>query len=533
MLPLSVVPFWWLMVMPGWPVNHEWLRIFRRMGIYAGQWRLGHWMPVWSTTAFDGYGSPSPIIYHKVFNILSTTVWLLTGAPKTSICLSLILVMLVGCLGAAHACRRLLGRADLAIEATAAMLLAFATYTTTDWVMRGAVAEFCALVGVAWLFSWCLTLIAQGRFGWWIGPLMAALCLAHTIIAVVCLVPFGLSLGLAAIGRPRAWREWIAPACLAACVGAAILAPVLLAVPAYVPYVAMKWVPLAMKLGYNHFDFMRLFYEPHWHWGDAPLGLTLQIDPLLLAFAAGAALLCAISRRRRLEGLFLVGVVAIMIGLQSDQARPIFLAVPLMWWLQFTYRLLTFVTVALCLCGALVLAWVQDRTSPRVTLAILPILALAMSLGKPWLGAHSATLYYSDAQIQSAIRSETLAPEPGEYTPRSMPGDPFSRASGWPDQTGPCQVRALDDMTVERAKARFAVACSAPGIATLPLFLGPGMHFRADGLRVPPDQACKDGRVRLAMSGHAVVEVIFPTWLDAVAISTGLAQNAAKICPDG
>ena len=531
MLAISLMPFWWLIAMPGWPISHEWLRIFRRMGIFAGQWRLGHALPIWSTSAFGGYGSPSPIIYHKLFNVLSASLWLLTGAPKTAVCLALVLTMLVACLGAACACRRLIGTADLAIESATAIQVAFATYTTTEWVMRDAMAEFCALAGVTWLFAWCLTLIVQGRFSWWLGPLLAAICLAHSIIALFCIIPVGLSLPVAVIRHPRAWRRWIGPACLGAVVAACLMLPIALASRAYIGYAALASVPIVMKLGYTHFDFARLFYEAHWHWGDTPFGLTLQIDPLLLAFGGLAALLCITVCGRRLEGIFLVATAGIMIGLQSDHAQPIYRMVPLMWWLQLTFRLQTFVVIALALCGALVLAWLQSRVGRRVTAASLLPLALAMSLGKPWFGAHPTKLYFNDLELQDATEDETLAPEPREYLPRRDPVFPVIDALPTAGSSHSCRVLPLDDMRQERATARFSVSCAAPGTAVLPLFLAPGMRFHANGADVSPIHVCDDGRVLLPMSGDTVVNVAFPTWLDAIEVSTGLIGDPTRGCP--
>jgi hypothetical protein len=521
-LALGLVPVLWLMAMPGWPMNHESLRLFRRMGVFAGQWRLHRLLPVWSSTAFGGLGSPSPIIYHKVFNVLSTALWLLTGAPKTAICLAVVLVMATACLGVFRATRVLLGRPDLAIEAAAGLLLAFATYTTTDWLTRGAMAEFCALAGVAWLFAWCLTLIREGRFSPWIGPLMAAICLSHAAIGLCCALPIGLALLTAAPRWRPVWPAWCRAGAISAAWAAALLSPVLVASRPFAAWSNIVILPRGMAAGGNYVALGRLLYEPVWHWGDAPFDLTLQLDPLLLTCGTAALALVCVTRRRRAEGFFLLATIAAAFALQSDLARPLYRVVPVLYWLQFTFRLQTFAVIALALCGVLVLDALRPRLGRRgIALLLLP-LALAMSAGKPWLGVHPAALFYTGAQINAALDSEADAPESIEYRPRTGATPPQAAIA-------PCMGQPLGDMSQESTQARFTLACGRAG-AVLPVYLAPGMTLRVNGAPIRPYRTCDDARLRVQAPAQGMAELIYPTFIGALLTSFDFAGDTDSTC---
>jgi hypothetical protein len=140
-----------------------------------------------------------------------------------------------------------------------------------------------------------------------------------------------------------------------------------------------------------------------------------------------------------------------------------------------------------------------------------------MSVGKPWLGAHPASLFYTDAQLRAALISETDAPESVEYRP-SMGAAP---------QDAACVGRKLDDMTQERAKARFSLGCGATG-GVLPVYLAPGMKLRVNGTPAIPYRTCNDARLHVPAPAHGTAEVIYPTWSTAMAAALGLAP--AYVC---
>ena len=266
-LACGVIPTAWLFATPGWPLNHDMLRVFRRIGILAGQWRVGHLFPVWSTTAFGGYGSASPILYHKVFTFVSALIFLLTDRAKLSVCLTLVLVLATLFLGVAKACRILLRRDDPLIEATSATLAVFATYTTTDWLTRGAVAESTAVALSAWVFAWCLSLIDQGRFSRWLGPFMAAIYFAHPVIALYCALPLVWACVLGVLRWRKGALAWMRPALTSLLACAALVVPCLIAILPYARFSSLQLLLLYAAPRATHIDFCQDLSS-----GDAALG---------------------------------------------------------------------------------------------------------------------------------------------------------------------------------------------------------------------------------------------------------------------
>ncbi len=512
-------------------MNHEQLRVFRRMGIVAGQWRLGHFLPVWSTTAFHGYGSPSPIIYHKVFNLLSTLFWLLTGAPKTAICLALLAASATAFLGAAQACRAMLSRADLAIETATGMLVVFSTYATTDWLTRGAMAEFCGMAGITWLLAWCITLLRQGRFRLWLGPLMAGICYAHAAIGLFCVVPLVLASGLAAWHWRGMALSWLRPMAISIGITVCLLAPVAVASRPYARLSSLTLLSRRAALMENHLPFVRLFHEPVWYWGNAPFALTVQIDPALLALGLVSVPVFVRTPQMRLVGVFLLGLAGIMLTLQTAWALPFYDMVPVARWIQFTFRLLVFVVVALALCGAAALNALSARAGAKRVWLAVAVLTLAMSVGKPWLGHAPGQLYYDNTQILRAIDNEANAPESYEYTPMPFEANLHALVQGEALPPGtPCPGLPLDDMKQERREARFAVSCHDSVPAILPIGLAPGMRFLVDGKQAAAFRACPDGHARLAIAGKAIVTVIYPDWWRAIAAALSRQPDPALAC---
>ncbi len=501
----------WLFTHPGWPQNHEVLRGFRRIGIFAGQWRLGHLIPVWSTTAFGGAGSPSPILYHKAFTWLATALDLLTGNPRLSVCLAVVAVLAALFLGVARSCRILLGRADLLIEATAGMMAVFAIYTTNDWLIRGAMSETAAMAIAAWLFAWCLTLIRHGRFAWWIGPVMALMYFAHPVIAFYSAIPLGVALAAAVMQWRARSAAWLLPALVSIGICAAMTAPWLLASLPMARFASLSLlVDFHMMPRHTHRAVGRLFFERSWHWQNSRTGVLIQIDWLMLALGALAVPACAVRRDRWAAGAFLAAVCAIMFVLQTAWALPFYDVVPGAAWIQFSFRLEVFLIIALAVSAALALDAVRDRAGAWPLGALCAVAVVAMSLGKPWLGRTPPDLY-SAAEIDAALSSEAQAPEPWEYAP-SPPWPAIYVYRLRPSGAAGCFATPLDDMTRERATARFAVGCTLEGSARLPVALAPGMSFSVAGRRVAAFRVCPEALARLTVPVQSVITVTFPTF---------------------
>ena len=517
----AAVPLAWLCVSAGWPANHEQLRVFRRLYVLAEQWRLGQLFPVWSTTAFYGCGSASPILYHKAFTWISALIFLVTGRPKTAVCLTLLLVLVTLFLGVSKCCRILLRRDDLLIETSSAMLAVLAIYTTTDWLTRGAVAESAAGALVAWVFAWCLALIERCAFSRWIGPLMAAVYFAHPVLALYCALPLLLACGLAALRWRQRAISWIWPGLASLGICTALVAPSLVAL---LPYARFSSVDLLVGINPRgtHADFARLFHEAVWHWADGTLAVTIQIDAVMLLAGVLATAVIIARPGQRWAGSFLIAICTAMLVLQTSWALPFYDVVPGAVWIQFAFRLLTFLTIALALCAAIVLDRVRARLGAPATAAFCLVLLVAMSIGKPWLG-HAPAPFYTDGDIADARYQERNATESFEYAPQPALHNlrSFFAAHAPSKITGECKATPLDDMTIERKTARFSVDCAATRTARLPIVLAPGMDFTVAGKTVPAHRTCPDALAQLDVPSPAVITATYPTFWRAIGLAFG------------
>ena len=212
-----------------------------------------------------------------------------------------------------------------------------------------------------------------------------------------------------------------------------------------------------------------------------------------------------------------------MLLLQTSFALPFYDVVPGTDLIQFTFRLLGFVDIGLALCAAMVLDQVRARAGFRICAALCGVLALAVSIGKPWLG-HAPSPFFSDVSINAALRSEEGAKEPTEYLP-SPPDITLRSAAAVQAPTtkaGVCRATPLDDMTIERATARFAADCGAVGTVRLPIFLAPGMVFTVQGRTLAAFRACPEAMAQLSVAGPAVITVTYPTFWRALRVAAGL-----------
>ncbi len=484
---------------------------------------------MWSTTAFGGHGSPSPIIYNKLFNVLSAGLWEVLGDTRLAICLSFVLLTVLAFLGMATACRIMLGRRDLPIEIACGLLATYSIYATTDWLTRGAAAEYAAFALMPWLLAWCLLLVVRRVFSFWIGPLMALICLAHASIGLFCWLPVGIA--LISQGKPGEIKRsppeppafWLGLA-----TGAALLIPFALAALPY-PRMVSFGLLAGITPSATHVDFLRLLWERSWVWGSFVPFFTVQIDPLLLLAAFAAAVLIILRADHRRAGIFLLGLVTAVLLLQTRQALFLYRIIPGGTWLQFSFRLLVFLVPASALCGGLVLDRVRDLAGGRAVWTATAALFIAMSLGKPWAG-HAPAPAYTDADIAAAASDERNAQEPWEYYPYPIDlklSMDAMLAVLQPAASTPCLGKPLDDMAIEHANARFAVSCPGGGIATLPITMAPGMSFEVAGARVPGFRICPDIHPHLRIGGDAVVDVQFPDM--ASALSTAL-RRTTSLC---
>lgn len=506
---------------PGWPYNHDGLRPLVRAAAVLGQWRLGHPLPIWSSLYQQGAGSPAPILYHKLFSAL-LAVALALAAPKAALCLVLLLCMMAGFLGTGLVLRAIAGRPVPAVEALCGWVLLSCNYATTDWLVRGAMAEFATLCLLPLLFAWCIVLLQHGRCSRWIGPLMALLWLAHSGIALFATLPLGLCVALALARHGTALRTALRP------LGQSLLLFAVLALPfvvAALPMLAFADTPflvLHFTPALTHTPASRLFSDPGWQWGRDAEGMTIAIDPLLLAVVPALPPVIVRCPALRWPGLLMLLTALVVLLLQTRAAVPLFGLVPGLRYIQFTWRLLCFLSVALSVGLGIVLLALLDAGSARLRATALPALvclAVLSGLGRPRAPAPSVP-WFGAADLTAAgrgIATSGLSMEAPEYLPR-VQGGPVEWDTVYRSEiaAGLCTARRVDGAAGEEKTLSFRDDCPAGATVALPVFLAPGMRASAGGIGLPMTRGCRDPRPRLHPGPARAIVLQMPRLLPAV-----------------
>lgn len=146
-------------------------------------------MPVWTSIDAGGFGSPMPLMYHKLFYAIAGVVALGTGTMKGAVVTTLALFLMVGATGVFQAVREL-GASRLATAVGGCSLIA-ASYTVTNWLVRGAVAEFAAAMLVPWVLLCLCRTITLGRAPAVLGLVLGLLWLSHLPVRRQGVLPAG------------------------------------------------------------------------------------------------------------------------------------------------------------------------------------------------------------------------------------------------------------------------------------------------------------------------------------------------------
>lgn len=479
---------------PGWPHNHEGADFAIRTEIASAHLQQGHVLPVWSNLDNEGFGSPQPALYHKLFYLVSGSLRAAGLSLKGALATSVVAFLVVGAAGMVRLLREL--GAPSTVAAISGLLLMAANYTTTNWLVRGALAELSAAMLVPWVLWGLLVTARRGRVSLAL-PIGLGLCFwAHSVMGLYLtgLTGVALLLGLAA-GRVERSLITLRQVVVLAGTMLVVAGPVLV-------------VTLLMGRGYDvsrivppafhptaHFQSpLSYLVDTSWRWGRTPAGLSVQLDlPLTALLVAGVALRLrhhrtTIRAEPPIPGVWILGMVFLMAGLlQLRLVAPFYRHVPTAEFLQFPWRLLAVLTPAL-IALALVIPF---RGAPERTARAGAALALA---GVLLLGGAVTPLSYGRTALDDLGDTVTLGYF-GEYTPVDHPTltVPPAAAFGRPTPGG-CEVTHRNEVR-EARPVTFDVSCPREQLVSLPVFLhrshrvevGPTTGRCAPA--PPPDQA--------------------------------------------
>lgn len=508
----SLLSLWPLLRQPGWPANAESAVWATRVGVLRAAWRGGDLVPLWWREGNNGLGSPMPALYHKLQTLVAALLLELLGNIEWAELMSLLSFSTLGCMG--------LRRLALQLGASPwtatlhAMLLPFTGYVTADWLLRGAFAEHAAFMLLPWLLVGLLELIEHGRVR--VGLLsgsMIALFYAHSMTALYSVGLIVIATSIALARHPRQLRHILRTGTRAAVYFFLAIAP-------------MLWVMRSMTQWFHLEHAISGVYEVQRNLTDLKNALFVGEMPHIpfsvavdreLWVALPAAALLALPRRWRASSArswadpalgFLLAGGALMTCLRLEAAGPIYEHVPGLRYIQFPWRLLSFLTVLSIALSAALFGRLRPRLATLLSCAVLAVLA-----------ARSRVFYYADEYGRISPEEMVAALQPSrdvrwwEYVPSTPPG----YANDWQMRDWAQGPVAGDDVCSVRAEgcARcFVAECTAPGIILLPYAFS-GLELVTDGAgrSVPAFRVRADARVRLSVgTGRTELRYRKPSW---------------------
>jgi hypothetical protein len=517
----------------GWPTGQTFGNDVVLVQIYAAHFRHGDFFPVWSSSDAYGMGSPVLLYYQKAFFMVGGVVFLvLGGALKATLLVTLALFMVVGAYGMRVTLRLVTTRPAIVVAGTLAFLVGNEAFN--EWLVRGDLAEFSALMVTPWLLRWCLLLVQRRKLSWSLVPVMVVLVDAHNAVALVSMVllaatgvVFLVTWGLAGL-RAVALRLVGAVAATTA-----VLAPMLVAelemASAYDPATKVTRFGATLQNG---------FLDPVWYvydWGFRWLSrsnrspVMVQLDVVVTALLVAGLVVVVVRWVRngrhgvRLStGSSVVPVdrptVAVLVAgllaylfLQLRVSLPVYDVLAPFKVISFPYRMLAVATpIALVLAGLvadwLVRLWAAHRPERAdiagrvvvvgavawlaVTVALSPLtahepapLAGGVFRDVPFLPIEALT-----PPARSTAATSMEAPLFAEYLPRvANPGGRGELYTDVPLYTAlrahhtqseslsrvPCSVTQPRPMAFESLHFSLRVVCAGPTLLALPVSTNP------------------------------------------------------------
>lgn len=344
----------------GWPHNHEHLGWVTRIRHHSEALYHGDFLPIWQADGCEGLGSAMPLFYHRLFNLVAGALYLLCGSIKSAVCAALAIFAFVGILGLMRTC--LVLNAGWRIATLVAITFPHWNYARTDWLVRGAFAEFSALCLCPWLLWWCVDLLVKRRFSLTISAILLGVYLAHSPVAYFALPQLAIAYFLhLSFHRPPLLGS-IARLMLSALTFSVAVAPFLILMLQCAPQTNVDYfrvyLPWQLMLPVRCY-----FWDKPYSWGREFEPYTVQLD----AFFLGSCALFALSQQWRYKAtlllppartqwpllLFASCSFVCYFVLQTRLAHVFYRLAPGAEYLQFPWRLLCFLSPLLVLAVVL------------------------------------------------------------------------------------------------------------------------------------------------------------------------------------
>jgi hypothetical protein len=345
----------------GWPQGGQYFNELLLVPIYAAHFRHLDFFPVWSSSDGLGLGTPVLLFYQKAFFYVSGGLFiLLGGALKPTLIISIAIFLAIGAYGMRQALKLVTESRLLQVIGSVGFL--FTNYVFTDWLVRGDLPEFSAVMIVPWLLFCCINLVKNRRVSLVFIPALALLVDAHSAIGLVSV--FTLVIALVTFVVVAGLREFrtVVPRLLIVIAGATVLlAPTLLAELRFGQYYdpITKVTHFGQQVSENFLPFGSYFFDGSHRWLYPVNHRFVQIDfalwiPIVIALV-GVVTYWAVARRRpdrtpwgrniHLPSMaFLLASLCVYLFLQLRIAYWVYRVFSPLLATDYPYRMLSFIT---------------------------------------------------------------------------------------------------------------------------------------------------------------------------------------------
>lgn len=497
-----------------WPENHEYVSFLLRTRVFAEHIGMGDLLPVWSTMDNLALGSPFPLLYHKLFYLVSGSLNALGLSEKNAVMLSLIGFLWFGSVGMFMLMTRV-GCGRLSAFAGATYFI-FANYTVTDWLIRGAVAELAAVALIPWLIWSFFVSLDNQRVVKRLGLFLALIFLSHSVIAFFAMILLAI-VGCFAVLGGRLRINWLMlvrslPAVLVCLLVMLPYAVVMLLMGSAYDMRRLLIESMLPWLQYQSLE--RYFWDKHWSFGRSWEGFTVQLDlPVLILYGVSLLLLVVRfrmpERKKLTDATLLFLLFAICLLLQMRWTSGFYQHVPGAEFIQFPWRLLAVMTPALIGLAMLTAELASRRFGPWMCIAAC-VAGIAVS------GVFRPIQYGDIADVPDTTvfgHNNVYQPVNAQYR------DPHRILEAVAQQE--CTIASTTqaiDQTTEQSQRQYILSCPSPQRVALPVYSAPGMSVGTDGQLA----SCVDLEGLSALcavdadAGETVMTVRFPTLLSMI-----------------
>ena len=494
----------------GWPIGQAFTEELILVPIYAAHFRHLDFFPVWSSSDGLGLGTPVLLYYQKAFFYVSGAIYiLLGGALKPTLIATIAIFLAVGAYGM---------RKTLALVTNSRLLCTvgsigylFTNYVFTDWLSRGDLPEFSALMIVPWLLFWCLNLVKNQRVSLTLIPVMVLLVDAHSAIALISVFTLITAMvTFVTIAGLKGLRS-IAPRLVVAVGGSALLlAPTLLAELRMAQfYDPTSKVTHYAGISQDFVSFGSYFYDASYRWLAPDAHNLIQIDfaiwiPIAISLIG---IISYIAVTRNIEAwrhltrdvsvpqvMVLLVSLLIYLLLQLHISLVVYQILAPLEVIDYPYRMLAFITpigiilVAMLANGAI--CRYPTATAPKalaviwlVSIVVLSPITSTWTAQYPFLAEAGQSPDYIDYQKFSGFFTSSNGILYDEYLPRVIQGNGVElyddgalykrlheHQAGAASLTDvPCSVMAPSRSPIESLTLTFEVTCGGPTRLALPI----------------------------------------------------------------